>query len=591
MRAQLTIEAAGGSSAYELEPDRPVTLGRSRENAIVLADEHASRVHARIEFTGGRWVLHDLDSRNGTLLDGGPVSGAIVLADGGEIVIGETHIRFAVGGEPITPVPKRDDPPDGTGESTTHLQADELTTLCRFMAVAVGDNEPSDLLRRALRTLLKQTDATLAGYLGLDADDPVAKLVLPDDARVDRHLSRQLTSQVQSAGRLVWLGAEQSARPNDSLMPFTDALCLPVTAAGESIAAVHVYKSNVRFTDRDVRFCEALVGFLANALSTLRARRKLEAENSRLRGYRVSADVLVGKSPAIKQLRGLIGRVAPQNATVLIVGESGTGKELVAAALHKQGRHGSGPLVAVNCAAIPPTMMEAELFGYRRGAFSGADRDYPGLFQQADEGTLFFDEVGELSADCQAKLLRVIETKCFKPLGTTAEVKADVRVIAATNRDLGAEVRTGRFRQDLYFRLKVVTVPVPALRDHADDIHELIQYFLTRLAQECHKSVTLTPAALKKLQGYSWPGNVRQLRSTLENAVVMADGDTVDAAAFHLAEGEAAGGGLPLNLDELERWAITEALKRTNGNKSHAADLVGISRETLANKLKKYGMN
>jgi DNA-binding NtrC family response regulator len=301
-------------------------------------------------------------------------------------------------------------------------------------------------------------------------------------------------------------------------------------------------------------------------------------------------DELVGDSPAMRQLRALIARVAPQPATVLIVGESGTGKELVATALHKQGRPASGPLVAVNCAAIPPTLMEAELFGYRKGAFSGAERDYPGMFQQADEGTLFLDEVGDLSPDCQAKLLRVIETKTFKPLGTTTELKADVRVITATNRDLESEVRAGRFRQDLYFRLKVVTIPVPPLRAHAEDIPALSEFFLKRLAEECRKPVKLTPAALKKLQAYSWPGNVRQLRSVLENAIVMSDCESLDVGAFHLPEGEAGGGGMPLNLDALEQWAITEALKRSGGNKSAAADMVGISRETLANKLKKYGL-
>jgi DNA-binding NtrC family response regulator len=590
MRARLTIEAADGASVFELEPDRPVTLGRSRENAIFVPDELASRVHARVQFEDGRWVLTDLDSRNGTRLDGEPVGPAVPLTDGQEIQIGNTRIRFLVDGSgtanigPVTRVIEA-----AAGVSTTHLQTDELTTLCRFMAGAVEETDPSGLLRRALRALLKQTGASLAGYLGLDPADPVPKLVLPDDATVDQHLSRQLTAQVLEAGRPVWFGADRSKTPIDSLIPFTDAVGLPVTAGGQAVAAIHVYKANARFAERDVRFCEALVGYLARGLDVLRARRALEAENVRLR-HRAAADELVGKSPAMKQLRALIARVAPQPATVLIVGESGTGKELVATALHKQGRATGGPLVAVNCAAIPPTMMEAELFGYRKGAFSGAERDYPGMFQQADDGTLFLDEVGDLSPDCQAKLLRVIETKTFKPLGTTTELKADVRIITATNRDLESDVRGGRFRQDLYFRLKVVTIPVPALRSHAEDIPALAEFFLTRLAQECRKPVKLTPAALKKLQAYSWPGNVRQLRSVLENAVVMTDVETIDGAAFHLLEGEADGGGLPLNLDALERWAITEALKRSGGNKSAAADLVGISRETLANKLKKYEM-
>ena len=592
MRARLTIEAGEGTSVYELVPDRPVTLGRSRENTIVLADEHASRAHARLQFEGGRWVLCDLESRNGTRLDGQPVSRTMPLADGQEILIGATRMQFRLDrGDPPTtkhgPATQVIENGNGAGSSTTHLQTDELTVLCRFMAAAVEEADPRDLLRRALRAVLKQTKATLAGYLGLDPADPVPKLVLPDEAQVDRHLSRHLTAQVEKTGRPVWLGQDQ-ATSSDSLIDFTDAIGLPVAAGGEPVAAVHVYKAHARFAERDVRFCEALVGYLAHGLQVLRTRRTLEAENSRLRGLPAASDELVGDSRAMRELRALIAKVAPQSATVLIVGESGTGKELVATALHKQGRNAAGPLVAVNCAAIPPTMMEAELFGYRKGAFSGADRDYPGMFQQADDGTLFLDEIGDLSADCQAKLLRVIETKSFKPLGTTAEVKADVRVIAATNRDLDKDVRSGQFRGDLYFRLKVVTIPVPPLRAHAEDVPALVNYFLPKLAQECRKQPKIAAAAMKKLQAYSWPGNVRQLRSALENAVVMSDCDLLDAGAFHLPEGEAGAGGLPLNLDELERWAITEALKRTGGNKSAAADLVGITRETLAAKLKKY---
>lgn len=590
MRARLTIQAATGTTVHELFPDRPVTLGRSRENAIVLADEHASRVHARIEFADGRWTVTDLESRNGTRVDGDAITRPTPLFDGAEIAVGDTVLQFqSDGGEAVPesqgPSTRLSDTADGA--TTTQLQADELTNLCRFMSAAVQETEPRDLLRRALRVVLKQTGASLAGYLGLDASDPVPKLVLPDEAAVDQHLSRKLTAKVQETGRPVWLGHDRIAT-EDSLIEFTDAIGLPVTAGGQPVAAVHVYKSNARFAEKDVRFCEALVGYLANGLHVLRTRRTLEAENSRLRGQRAASDELVGDSPAITKLRAQIAKVAPQPATVLIVGESGTGKELVATALHKQGRNANGPLVAVNCAAIPPTLMEAELFGYRKGAFSGAERDYPGVFQQADEGTLFLDEIGDLSADCQAKLLRVIETKRFRPLGTTAEVKADVRVIAATNRDLDKDAKDGRFRSDLYFRLKVVTIAVPALRDHAEDVPALVNHFLPKLAAECRKQVTVTPAAMKKLQAYSWPGNVRQLRSTLENAVVMSDCEALDAGAFHLTEGEAAAAALPLNLDELERRAITEALKRTGGNKSAAADLVGITRETLANKLKKW---
>jgi DNA-binding NtrC family response regulator len=595
MRARLTVEYEGNATVFELPADRPVTLGRSRENTIVLRDEHASRVHARLQYEDGRWQLSDLESRNGTSLDGQPVRRAVPLNHGQEIVIGATRMRFSVdSAETQTarhgPATQFIDPP---GTTTTTLQTDDLTALCRFMTGAVEERDAHDLLRRALRTILKQTNASLAGYLGLDPGDPVPKLVLPDEATVDRQLSRQLTLRVQREGRTVWLGTDlATTQPTDSLVPFTDAIGLPVKADGEPVGAVHVYKANALFTERDVRFCEALVGYLAHGLHLLRTRRTLEAENSRLRGHLAAGDTLVGDSPALKNLRSLIARVAPQPSTVLIHGESGVGKELVALALHRQSRHAAGPLVAVNCAAIQQSMMEAELFGYRKGAFTGAERDYPGLFQQADEGTLFFDEVGELSAECQAKLLRVIEGKSFKPLGATAEVKADVRIVAATNRNLEKEVKAGRFRADLFYRLKVVTVPVPPLREHAEDIPLLVQHFLDTLARECRRQVRLTPTAQRKLQNFSWPGNVRQLRAVLENAVVMAEGDVLDAGAFLLSDSSGEHTALmPLNLEALERWAIPEALKRTGGNKTQAAELLGISRETLANKLKKYALN
>src|SRR5262249_14017512 len=190
-----------------------------------------------------------------------------------------------------------------------------------------------------------------------------------------------------------------TTRPTDSLVPFSDAMCLPVRASGPPFGALHAYKANAYFTERDVRFCEAVIGYLGSSLQTLRARRTLEFENSRLRGHVPVADDLVGESPALRELRERVRRAAAQSATVLIHGESGVGKELVALGLHRQSRRADGPMVPVNCAAIQQSMLEAELFGYRKGAFTGADRDYPGLFQMADEGTLFLDEVGELSGE------------------------------------------------------------------------------------------------------------------------------------------------------------------------------------------------
>lgn len=632
MHARLLLESGDCSPpALDLSPAQPATLGRSRENSLVVRNDLVSRLHAKVYFDDGKWVLRDFGS-NGTKVGGVRVNGSVDLADGAVIQIGETLLRFVVGAParqsvvssgsaPLTQTPppapnkqvnevratKIQDYPTRTiveelvgGDPVeTQLKVDELTTLCRFMTAAVGAQDPHELVRNTLRTILNQTAATVAGYLSLDPADPTPKIVLPDRAAVDTRLSRRLTERVRSSGTTVWLfGDGEASNPGDSLSSFTDAVCLPLIASqGEPFAALHVYRTGRGFNERDVRFLEAAAGFLAPTLEIHRTRRKLEAENSRLRVVAPVADELIGDSGAITNLRQQISRAAPQPFTVLIQGESGSGKELVAQALHGNSARASGPLVVVNCAAIAPTLLEAELFGYRKGAFSGADRDHPGLFEQADEGTLFLDEVGELSLECQAKLLRVIEGKAFRPVGGTKDVKVDVRLIAATHRDLDTEVKGGKFRQDLLFRLRIITLRVPSLREHAEDVPELARFFLERLSLQCRRSFKLTGAAMRKLIAYPWPGNVRQLRAVLESAAVMSEADLIDADGLPLPGAEpppvSSGNDLPqsLDMDELETWAIRRALQQTGGNVSQAARLLGMSRDTLHTKLKKKGID
>ena len=636
--------------ALDLTPSQTATIGRSRDNAIVVKSDLASRLHAKVYFDGGRWVVRDF-GLNGTRVDGRRITGAVDLTDGATIQLAEVNLKFLCGTSATgpalfpapPPLPARTPPPianaglapsgfqrrppevmgtkvqdyparrtaavDPDGEPTgaasqtakdpadTHLKVDELTALCRFMTAAVNQPDPGELVVQTLRTLLNQTSATLAGYLSLDPADPVPKVVLPEKAAVDLRLSRRLTERVRESKKLAWLhSGDLLASPTDSLQSFADAVCLPLaTQAGEPFAAIHLYRTGRGFADRDVRFLEVAVRFLAPTLEIHRTRRKLEAENTRLRSAAPVADELIGDSSAIMNLRVQISRAAPQPFTVLIHGESGSGKELVAQALHQNSPRAAGPLVVVNCAAIAPTLLEAELFGHRKGAFGGADRDHPGLFEQADEGTLFFDEVGELSPECQSKLLRVMEGKAFRPVGGTRELKVDVRFVAATHRDLEAEVRAGRFRQDLLFRLKVIGIRVPPLREHAEDTPELARFFLERLSAQCRRSFRLTPAALKKLTAFGWPGNVRQLRAVLESAAVMSDGDTIDADGLPLGSPEpvvpAADVPPSLDVDSLETWAIRKALLQTGGNVSQAAKLLGMSRDTLHTKLKKKGID
>jgi Nif-specific regulatory protein len=630
MRARITLETGDcAPHALDLSPGQPVTLGRSRDNTVVLRDELASRLHAKIYFEEGRWHLRDF-GLNGTRVDGVRVNGATELGDGKKIKIGEVVLRFAtemrstVATKPTgTTTPQADPPlhlppPDNIHTSTkvheiplervipgepspdetaAQLRMDELTALTRFMTQAVETHNPRELIALALRAILHQTTARVAGYLSLDPDDPTPKVVMPETAAVDIPLSKRLTAQAQQNGKTIWLFPDLTAAhpPTDSLSAFADAVCIPLKASGSPFAALHVYRSGRAFTERDLRFVEAVAGFLAHGLEIHRNRRTLEAENYRLRSHTPAADDILGGSTPITTLRQLILRAAPQPFTVLVQGESGSGKELVAIGLHRNSRRAEGPLVVVNCAAIAPTLLEAELFGYKKGAFSGADRDHPGLFQQADEGTLFLDEVGELSLDCQAKLLRVIEGKAFRPVGSTADVKVDVRIVAATHRDLEKEVKAGKFRQDLLFRLKVIQIRVPPLREHPEDLPELAGFFLAKVSAECRRNFKLTPAAMRKLQAYSWPGNVRQLRAVIENAAVMSETDTLDADAIPLTGTTEPSSvtqravDLPpsLNMDDIEIWAIKRALKQTGGNVSHAAKLLNISRDTLHTKIKK----
>jgi Nif-specific regulatory protein len=562
-----------------------VTLGRQRSNTIVLRDDQASRKHAELAFRDGRWYLSNFGSPlNGTLLDGESIAEPVGLEDGQEIGIGDVRLRFNV--QDV----ERPDAPGDSAASTSH-RADDLSVLGRFMTASVEDTDARPLLLRALELLVQQSQATFAGFLSLDADAPLPRLIVPEQAHVNVSLSSQLTQRVQQHGEPVWLAAMPGERPgSESLEPYTDALCLPLPAGGTALGALHVYKANGLFRERDLRFGEVLAGYLAGHLRALKARRTLEAENSRLRGHTPSPDQLLGDSAAMRQLRHKIARAAPRPSTVLIRGESGVGKELVALGLHRQSPRCDGPLVVVNCAAIAATLPEAELFGHRKGAFTGADRDRPGLFQLADEGTLFLDEIGELPLDCQAKLLRVIEGKGFRPVGASAEVQVDVRIIAATNRDLELEVKRRAFRQDLLFRLQVIEIHVPPLREHGEDVPQLVGHFLERLALDHRRQIKLTAAALRRLQTYTWPGNVRQLWAVLENAVTMSEGPLLDAADLPLPAAAPTADVQTLDLAQLESWAIRQALQQTKGNVTQAAKLLGVVRDTLSSKMRSRGI-
>jgi DNA-binding NtrC family response regulator len=322
---------------------------------------------------------------------------------------------------------------------------------------------------------------------------------------------------------------------------------------------------------------------------------KLEAGNMRQRlAERFSVGNIVGSSPPMQRIFKVIEQVAQSKASVLITGESGTGKELVAAAIHERSPRKNGPFIKLHCAALAETLLESELFGHERGAFTGAVQRRDGRFQMADGGTLFLDEIGEISPALQVKILRFLQEHEFERVGGGQTIKVDVRIIAATNRNLADEVRAGRFREDLYYRLNVVTLDMPALRDRRSDVPLLANHFLQRFAAENGRKLTgFTEEAMTRMIGYDWPGNVRELENAVERAVVMASGAQVEAshlpAAIVPAPVASAIPPIPgSTLEELERYAILKTLEATGGSTSKAAHVLGISVRKIQYKLHAY---
>ncbi|MBK5144349.1 sigma 54-interacting transcriptional regulator [Budviciaceae bacterium BWR-B9] len=323
----------------------------------------------------------------------------------------------------------------------------------------------------------------------------------------------------------------------------------------------------------------------------------LKTENQQLRQQlTVDNPNMIGRSPQMRRLMEMVAMIAPSEATVLICGESGTGKELIARSVHAYSLRKDQPLVIVNCAALSESLLESELFGHEKGAFTGADKRREGRFMEADKGTLFLDEIGEVSLLMQAKLLRAIQEREIQRVGSNQTLTVDVRLIAATNRDLKADVEAGKFRQDLYYRLNVVTVDAPALRERREDIPPLAMHFLEKFAQRNRKSVKgFTPQAMDMLLKYSWPGNVRELENTIERAVILLTGDFISEKELPLSIHQfAEEHPHSLDLDKpiqplelVEKEAILTALEKTGGNKTEAAKQLGITRKTLLAKLQK----
>ncbi len=330
-------------------------------------------------------------------------------------------------------------------------------------------------------------------------------------------------------------------------------------------------------------------------LETAGLARRLEEQAQRL-GERFDFSALKGESPPMQSLKESLVMVAPSEATVLITGESGTGKEVVAQIIHQNSPRKNGPLVQVNCAALPENLLESELFGHEKGAFTGASKRREGRWGAAHGGTIFLDEIAEMSPSTQAKILRALQEGEYSPLGSDKVLKADVRVMAATNRDLAQAVAQGEFREDLYYRLNVVNLHMPPLRERGEDIIALAQDFLIQFNQKNRRDLKgFSPQALERLMAYRWPGNVRELINVVERAVIMAPGPLIEPRDLPLAlqepgENQEVQIRAGLTIREMERALIEKTLEATGGNRTRSAAMLGITRKTLQNKIKEYGL-
>ena len=523
------------------------------------------------------------------------------------------------------------------GES--ERERERLLKILEINRAMVSERQPKKLLSIILDAVIELTEAE-RGFLILKQTDGASGRV-----EVARNLDREavrspefkishgIAERVMESGEVV---LTDSASDDPALGQFSSVagmqlrsiLCSPLRLRGETIGCVYIdhrFRTG-SFTEVDARLIELFADQAAVAVNNARLHAENEAQRDRLAElnrrleervreqehelqetreqlakvtlppHKYDYSEIVGKSRAMREVFRLLDIVADTDYPVLILGESGTGKELVARAVVRHGRRSDAPFLSENCAALAESLLESELFGYLKGAFTGADRDRVGLFEQADRGTLFLDEIGEMPMSLQRKLLRVLQEGEFRKVGATAPTRVDVRIIGATNADLAAMAEAGEFREDLYYRLKVMTIRLPPLRERREDIPLLADHMLGRIAEETDEEPRdVTEAAMRELVAYDWPGNVRQLENELRRMAALSASDgVIDVPLVDMRRGGRPAGAAPsfagMTLEEIERAAILDAIERCGGKRSEAAKVLGLPRRTFYNRLRKYGI-
>lgn len=601
----MTFGARVGTQ-FLLAQDRQNRIGRGLDCDIIITDPLSSRVHAIVVCEQGAWWVRDAGSRNGTTVAGQKVDEARVV-EGTMIKIGSTEFEFRESESRRTDSARHDHSQTLISDRSVFeqqaahagmeaLQDKERThdflTLHQLSVRLLGCTDPDEVVRVSLELLRDRTRASVAGFLWASDDGQLKpKLVIPEEDASKVRLSSELTEMVTRQRRAIWISNEELQKGTAPQQHYADAICVPIVQGESTLGAIHLYREKGRFQKSDFDIAIPLANILTVALVRARHERVLQVDQERMADKAAVSNELIGESKPMVELKSRITRVARATGSVLIRGESGSGKELVARAVHRASARSDRPMLSVNCAAMPRDLMESQLFGHKKGAFTGADSDHAGLFQQANTGTLFLDEVGEMTLDGQAKLLRILEGHPFLPVGGVKEVTSDVRVIAATNRDLSEFVRDGKFREDLFYRLSVFELYIPPLRDRTSDVELLVNHFLDHFKrQHGRPNLTLSPDAKEKLLTYAWPGNVRQLRNVIDSSIVMCEGNVILADDLGLRDVGRTEELESLRIDFWERRLIQEALKRTSGNIPDAAKLLGLGRATLYRKVEEYGI-
>ena len=588
-----------------------LTIGRDATSTIHLEDPAVSSRHCVIVCEGGQYVLKDRNSTNGTFLNGKATAQA-VLKHGDEIQVGHVRFHFLLeeGGIPSTPAVAIEDGEAETfvSSQTVHLDplnsaylrrnlglvdtpalqrtARDMSVLLRLNAELhdIPDSEgvQNALLERIFETIPAENGAILLGNTIDQLVSGAAKRLREPAAPL--YISKSILQEVMTSGRAVLRnGLLAAGDVSESLRQagLRSVLCVPLTVMGIRTGVLYISTTNPKtpFDEQHLEMLVAIAGIGALALEHARYVDWLEAENQHLLHEVNLQHGMVGENPRMKKVYESIGLIAPTDSPALVLGESGTGKELAARAVHNNSTRRNGPFIAVNCGAVVETLFSSQLFGYVRGAFTGADRDHKGFIEEADGGTLFLDELGDLPLHCQAALLRVLDEGKVQRVGSSREIPVNVRLVSATNRSLSEEIRKGGFRSDLYFRMGL-PIELPPLRDRLDDIPLLVAFFLQKYKSQTQRELGSThPETIRVLQEYPWPGNVRELGRAIRWAVVFGKSNRLrpeDLPPEIFRKGDSPAGVPKLEdaLQSFEKQIIHRALEETRGNVVEAARLL-----------------